>query len=181
MTWMSLRTCCIMSAYETQHLSILFLFCTWIEPRPCLGVILTFRRSHVPFCAFQLDCLRFKGPVYTSGKHWKSKYLLKNVKSRQTSAVDVAGTKCVLGHIENSFLIYLIDAILKCEWTLLWLKSCNIAFSELHFQLSPRWPRDGFSKWMLRITKHLTILNRCSTRILGKPQTPPPEVGLPFF
>lgn len=27
---------------------------------------------------------------------------------------------------------------------------------------------------MLRITKHLTILNRCSTRILGKPQPPPP-------
>lgn len=82
--------------------------------------------------------------------------------------------KCVLVHIENSFLIYLIN-ILKCEWTLLWLKSCNITFSELHFHSSPWWPRDELSQWMLIITQHLTILNRCSTRILGKPQTPPPQ------
>lgn len=35
--------------------------------------------------------------------------------------------KWVLGHLKNSFLIYFIDGILKCESTPLWPKSCNIA------------------------------------------------------
>lgn len=53
------------SFYYLDRVWVSRLMCWSLCLPTALSVILTFRRSRAPFWAFQLDCLRFKGPGKT--------------------------------------------------------------------------------------------------------------------